>query len=168
MTLSRTFTYKTFNPNTNDFDKSYKTCYKEVDKHIERKYKAYTFLFYLCASLVFPLLLFTISFACIADTYYFIWAGILSGVGLIAIGTAIYLAVFTENKRDAIEDEFRDTAFDQEDIECGEYNEEQKVIANQWRKEHPFEEKIRMAKTRGSSVDIAEMVKEYIKLQKGE
>lgn len=167
MQISRTFIYKTFNPNTNDFDKNPKTVWKEADKETVKKLKIFNITRVICLWLLLPVLLGTLICGVFAGEispwFLFGFFG-----GLFLLGFCICYAADMDNKEDAIYENFRNTAFDQEDIECGAYNDEQKVIANQWRKEHPFEEKIRMAQTRGSSVDIAEMVKEYVKLQKGE
>ena len=169
MTLFRTFTYKTFNPNTNDFDNDYKTCYKDVDKATIKRLRLIHNIRWACIYMILPFIIATFVFGGVSEAVENFWWAILACVGcMLAFAACIFGALVLEEKEDDIKQEFRDTAFDQEDIECGVYNDEQKVIANQWRQAHPFEEKIRMAQTRGNSVDIAEMVKEYLKLQKGE
>lgn len=169
MTLSRCFTYKTFNPNTNDFDNEYKSFRKEVDKATEKRLRLAYIFRVVCLSMILPFIIATFVFGGISEGGENFWWAILACVGcMMAFAACIFGALAFEEKEDDIEQEFRDTAFDEEDAECDKYNAEQEAVAEEWRKAHPFEEKIRMAKTRGSSVDIAEMVKEYIKLQKGE
>ena len=167
MKFSRTFTYKTFNPNTNDFDKEHKTFWKKVDKDTEREYKRFKLIQRICAILLLPMLIGT--FACAMIAAECNWVFIFGFVfGLFGFCGCIYYTADMDSKEDAIYEYFRETNFDDEEQECQTYNAEQEKIALEWRQAHPFEEKIRMAQTRGSSVDIAEMVKEYIKLQKGE
>lgn len=169
MTLSRTFTYKTFNPNTNDFENEYKSFRKEVDKATEKRLHLVYIFRVVCLSMILPFIIATFVFGGISEGGENFWWAILACVGcMMAFATCIFGALAFEEKESDIEQEFRDTAFDEEDDECEAYNAGQEAIADQWRKDHPFEEKIRMAQTRGSSVDVAEMVKEYIKLQKGE
>lgn len=169
MTLSRCFTYKTFNPNTNDFENEYKSFRKEVDKETEKRLRLVHNLRWVCICMLLPLLIGGFVFGGISEEIENFWWAILACVGcMLAFAACIFDALALEEKEDDIEQEFRDTAFNEENAECEAYNAEQEVIAEEWRKAHPFEEKIRMAKARGSSVDIAEMVKEYIKLQKGE
>lgn len=168
MTLSRCFTYKTFNPNTNDFDNESKAFVKEVDQQTEKAIKRNEWLQHFCLYLWFPLFVAIITFACLADTHWD-WRFVVCAIaGFVAIVWASINIVNCETKNDVLREQFRETNFDDEKQECETYNAKQAVIAEEWRQAHPFEEKIRMAKTRGSSVDIAEMVKEYIKLQKGE
>lgn len=169
MTLSRAFTYKTFNPNTNDFDNDYKSYHKEVDKATEKRISIIHNVRLACLCMLLPFLIAVFVFGGVSEAVENFWWAILACVGcMLAFAACIFGALALEEKEDDIKQEFRDTTFEQEVDECDEYNKEQQIIADQWRKEHPFEEKIRMAKTRGSSVDIAEMVREYIKLQKGE
>lgn len=169
MTLSRTFTYKTFNRNTNDFDNDHKTYYKEVDKATEKRLRLVYHIRLVCLCMILPFIIATFVFGGISEAGENFWWAILACVGcMMAFAACIFGALALEEKEDDIEQEFRGTSFDEEDAECEVYNAGQEQIADQWRKDHPFEEKIRMAQTRGSSVDVAEMVKEYIKLQKGE
>lgn len=168
MKLSRCFTYKTFNPNTNDFDDDHKAFAKEVDKETEKAINRNEWLQHFCLYLWLPLLIATLTFACLADTYWD-WRFVVGAVAcLVAIIWASINIVTCETKNDDLTDRFRELNFEEEYEQCVAYNLEQEQIALEWRAAHPFEEKIRMAKTRGSSVDIAEMVREYIKLQKGE
>lgn len=167
MKLYRDFTYKTFNSNTNDFDVESKTVWKEVDKDTARKYNKFRLIQHICGILLLPMFISTIAFAVLATECngLFIFGFVFSLVGLCG---CVYYAIDLDNKEDAICERFRETNFDDEKQEYETYNAEQMALAEKWREAHPFEEKIRMAKTRGSSVDIAEMVKEYLKLQKGE
>lgn len=167
MTIGKTFTYKTFNPNTNSFDDEHKRFYKEADKGTVKRLKIFKAVQFLCMCLILPCLILT--FACAAmieEISLWFLLGFIGGLCL--VGSCIYYGIDMDNRENAIIDEFRDNNFDEEEAECETYNAEQKAIAILWRQAHPFEEKIRRAQTRGSSVDIAEMVKEYIKLQKGE
>jgi hypothetical protein len=168
MKLTRCFTYKTFNPNTNDFDNEGKAFTKEVDQQTEKAIKRNEWLQHFCLYLWFPFFIATLTFACLADTYWD-WR---FAVGAVACFVAIVWAsiniVTCETKNDTLKEHFRELNFEEEYEQCIAYNLEQEQVAIQWRAAHPFEEKIRMAQTRGSSVDVAEMVKEYIKLQKGE
>lgn len=167
MTLSRAFTYKTFNPNTNDFDNDYKSFRKEVDKKTVKAINLLRFLARACVLLCGLCIIGAIAFGAFSDTG--LWWCIPCAIGccILLIG-CIILGVKADAQADYLEEYFRDISFDDEVAECLRYNEEQEQIARAWRKEHPFEEKIRMAQTRGNSVDIAEMVKEYLKMQKGE
>lgn len=167
MKLSRCFTYKTFNPNTNDFDNDYKSFCKEVDKKTVKAINLLRFLARACIILCGLCIIGAISFGAVADTG--LWWCIPCAIGccILLIGCIIF-GVKADAQADYLEEYFRDISFDDEVAECLQYNDEQEQIAKVWRAAHPFEEKIRMAKTRGSSVDIAEMVKEYLKLQKGE
>lgn len=167
MKLYRDFTYKTFNPNTNDFDAENKTIWKEVDKDTARKYNRLRFIQHICGILLLPMFISTFAFAALAAEYNWLFIfGFVFGLG--GLCGCIYYTADLDNKEDAICEDFQETNFDDEKQECETYNVKQVAIAEEWRAAHPFEEKIRMAKTRGSSVDIAEMVKEYLKLQKGE
>lgn len=167
MELSRDFVYKTFNPNTNDFEKEDKTIWKEVDKDTKRKYNRFKLVQRICVILLLPLFIGTFAFAALGaeENGLFIFGFVFSLFGFCG---CVYYSADMDNKEDSICEHFRETNFIDEAQECEAYNLEQEQIALEWRQAHPFEEKIRMAKTRGSSVDIAEMVKEYIKLQKGE
>jgi hypothetical protein len=160
MTISNDFTYKTFNPNINDFDKELKTVWEDVDKTTARKLKRFHFMRSLCCILLLPCVLVTLMCGVCADeiSMWFLF-GFFGG--LFSMCFCIYYTADMDNKEDAIYEEFRNTHFDEEITKCLRYNEEQEQIARVWREEHPFEEKIRMAKTRGSSVDIAEMIKHY-------
>lgn len=161
MKISRCFTYKTFNPNINRIEEEIKTSWKEVDAKTTRVIKRYEFFQHLCLWLWFPLFIASITFACIAD----------NGGGFVCVASAIccvctlgfisYQILACEDKSDALKDCFCEINFDDERAECEAYNIEQEKIALEWRQIHPFEEKIRMAKERGSSVDIAEMIKHY-------
>ena len=161
MTISKTFTYKTFNPNTNDFDKEVKVVRKEVDAKTTRAFKRYDFFQHLYLLLWFPFLIASITLACLADNGGG-WQCIVGAVGfLLLLIYASYQILACETKGDVLEKHFRENNFEDEEQECETYNAEQEVIEAEWREAHPFEEKIRMAKERGSSVDIAEMIKHY-------
>lgn len=168
MKLSRCFNYYTFNPNINDFDKEVKVERKEVDVKTAKSFKRYEFFQHFYLLLWVPLLIASIAFACLADNGGG-WVCVVIAIGCaLLLGYASYQILACEDKGDALEERFRELNFEEEYEQCVAYNLKQEQIALEWRQAHPFEEKIRMAKTRGSSVDIAEMVREYIKLQKGE
>ena len=160
MKLSRCFTYKTFNPNINDFDKELKTVWKEADKQTVKDLRVFNFIRGICMWLLFPTLIVTLMCGvCAGEISLWYLFGFFGGLCL--VGLCAYYTADMDNKEDAIYERFREEHFDKEISECLRYNEEQEQIARVWRTEHPFEEKIRMAKTRGSSVDIAEMIKHY-------
>jgi hypothetical protein len=161
MKISRCFTYKTFNPNINDFDKESKSFAKEVDTKTAKAIKRNEVLQHICLYLWFPLFVAIITFACMADEYWDWRFAVCAVAGFVAIVWVSINIVNRETKDDALREQFCETNFDDEKQECETYNAKQIVIAEKWRAEHPFEEKIRMAKTRGSSVDIAEMIKHY-------
>ena len=167
MKLGRTFTYKTFNPAINDFDSEYNRIYKEVDKKTARTINLFRALTKLCVVICFLSVISSVAFGACYDGgvpwCLFVCFGCMA---IFLLG--IWGGVNADSKADWLEEYFEEINFDDEENECEAHNAEQEKIANEWRQAHPFEEKIRMAKTRGSSVDIAEMVKEYIKLQKGE
>lgn len=167
MQISRHFTYKTFNPNTNDFDKEIKTVWKDADKATEKKLKIFNAIRTICWWLLLPSILGALTCGACADAIS-MWFVLGFFGSLFLVGACIYYGVDMDIREDRIYENFREENFEEEEIEWLRYNREQEGIASEWREEHPFEEKIRMAQTRGSSVDIAEMVKEYIKLQKGE
>ena len=160
MTISRCFTYKTFNPSINDFDKEVKYFRKEVDKKTEKKIKMWNIIQHICLWLLLPLFIGTMFCGAMADA---ISAWFLIGFfcGLFLLCYCIFCAFDMENREDTIIEEFREENFEEEKAECEKYNAEQEQIALEWRQSHPFEEKIRMAKVRGSSVDIAEMIRHY-------
>ena len=167
MQICHDFTYKTFNPNTNDFDNEVKTFWREVDKATKKKFKIFNIIRTICLWLLPFALLGTLTCGvCIEAVSLWFFFGFFGGLCLFSF--CVYYTADLDNKEDRIYEDFRNNNFDNEKIKCKTYNEEQKQIALEWRRTHPFEEKIRMAQTRGSSVDVAEMVKEYIKLQKGE
>lgn len=160
MELYHDFTYKTFNPNINDFDKEDKTIWKKADKDTERRYNRFKRIQLMCGILLLPMFIATFAFAAIAAEYN--WLFIFGFIfGLIGLCSCIYFTADMDDREDAICRKFREECFDDEKQECETYNAKQIVIAEKWRAAHPFEEKIRMAKTRGSSVDIAEMIKHY-------
>ena len=167
MQICHDFTLKTFNPNTNDFDSEVKTVWREADRITVKRLKIFNTIRAICLWLLLPVLLGTLTCGvCIGEVSLWFLFGFFGGLFL--LGFCICYTADMENQEDRIYEDFRDNNFDDEKAKCATYNAEQEQIALEWRKAHPFEEKIRMAKTRGSSVDIAEMVKEYIKLQKGE
>lgn len=160
MTLSRCFTYKTFHPAINDFDKEVKSFRKEVDKKTTRIINALRLLVRACIVLCGLCIFGAIGFAACAD-------GGIAWCIPCSIGCIVLLIVVicggchADAKADALEEEFCEENFVKEGQECEKYNAEQEQIALEWRQVHPFEEKIRMAKVRGSSVDIAEMIRHY-------
>lgn len=160
MKISRHFTYTTFNPNTNDFDKETKAIWKEADKDTVIDLKVFNIIRGICLWLLLPVVLGTLTCGVLAGEvsmwYLFGFVG-----GLFGMGFCIYYTADMDNKEDAIYERFRELNFEEEYDECVAYNLAQEQIALDWRAAHPFEEKIRMAKTRGSSVDIAEMIKHY-------
>lgn len=167
MQICHDFTLKTFNPNTNDFDNEVRTVWREVDKATQKRLKRFNIIRAICLWLLLPVLLGTLTCGvCSAEISLWFLFGFFGGLFL--LGFCICYTADMENQEDRIYEDFRDNNFDDAKAQCKAYNTEQEQIALEWRKAHPFEEKIRMAKTRGSSVDIAEMVKEYLKLQKGE
>lgn len=169
MTLSRAFTYKTFNPNTNDFDNDYKSYHKEVDKATEKRLSIISNVRYACICMILPFIIAALVFGGVSEAVEHFWWAILACVGcMLAFVACIFGALALEEQEEDIKSQFREISFEAEYDECVAYNLHQEQIALEWRGAHPFEEKIRMAQTRGSSVDVAEMVKEYLKLQKGE
>ena len=162
MTINKTFRYDTFNPNTNDFESEYESFTKTVDMATEKKYNLIHNIRWGCICMLLPFLIAAFVFGGISEAVECFWWAILACVGcMMAFTACIFTALALEEKEDEIEEQFRDTAFEEEKAECKKYNEEQKAIAEKWRAKHPFEEKIRMSQVRGSSVDIAEMVRYY-------
>ena len=160
MTISKTFTYKTFNPSINDFYKEIKTIWKEADKETVLKLKTFNIIRSICLWLLLPVVLCTLMCGvCAGEISLWFLFGFFGG--LFGMGFCIYYTADMDNQEDRIYENFREHNFEEEYDACVAYNLEQEKIALEWRQARPFEEKIRMAKTRGSSVDIAEMIKHY-------
>jgi hypothetical protein len=163
-TVKRTMYYPTFNAKQNEFD------YKEVtheramtDKELTVSIKYYLSCWLCVATIVVYALGLILSLA-IAIT----WEDLI----LIPISIAWAYLISEEVKycfrlEDKVES-FNDYGFDTEILQWEQITQEQNIIAQEWRAEHPLEEAIRKAQLSKNSVDIAALARLYAQEIRGE
>lgn len=157
-TVSRTFYYTTFNPNTNRFDCEQVERERPMTKRERNIYNGYIAC---CWGVVLHFIAIVISIIVQPTSLWGILTLSAIGVSLVVLA---WLAVRLEDKCD----NFDASGFDLDQLICNGENERQEQIAKEWREKHRFEEAIRQAQETQSSVSIAEAAKIYAEYIKGE
>lgn len=164
-TVKRTMYYPTFNTKTNEFDYQGVTHERnmiEKERNIKIKYYLSCWLF--VAMIVIYTLVLILSLAATAVTW---WDLILIPITIAwayLISEEIKYCFRLEDKVDS----FNDYGFDTEILKWEQITQEQNIIAQEWRAEHPLEEAIRKAQLSKNSVDIAALARLYAQEIRGE